>query len=425
MEKLQSSSLTVSDNFCASICTLFSFLSPAQKKLVENYKDIAAFSNAVSSGRLIESLVQQSIGFTKSPQHLDFSEYLKNFAQNAVSTEDIDQWRYVVDGPSHSGKSTILSLIAKEAIQGLASCGQLSNVFIFSINWESATQRLTDVFSLYDYIAAQTIFHLTWQYPRIFTIAQSLFNWLLSIPTSAILPMLPLNIQNLPMFPLTQIEVFGKRIFNALKNTDNPVNLVREIVALPSSLAACFGYSKFLFIYDHLDLCNMDVRVSDTSNLPVCILDAIIAMLSDNLFFFSTKAPQGITDCLKNIEVEIIQVENSIPENIINDQRMISCYKPNIKLNIEMCQGCPQFLHRYRSIIQHIQDIDQLVDDSQKKRGFTSIVTNTKMKLAKMETIELCTDFLNNGSDVITENLIHQMQTSNQFTIAIGKSKLY
>ena len=208
-------------------------------------------------------------------------------AENTVLPSDFENWRFVVDGPSHSGKSTMLGLFSKEAVQSLASCGQLQNMFVFAVNWEAATQRLTDIFSLYDYIAAHTIFHLMWQCPRIFTVAQSLLNWLLSIPTGSIPPTLPLNVVNLPLFPVTQVEVFAKKMFTALKDTDDPEALVRELVSLPSAFAGCFGYSRFLFVYDHLDLCNMDVGVSEDSENPVCILDAIIAMLSDNLFFFS------------------------------------------------------------------------------------------------------------------------------------------
>lgn len=426
MEKLQSSNFTVAETFCSSICSLFSFLTPSQRQFVKNNKEINSLCNTVSSGRLIESLVQQSIGFTTSPNFLCFGEELKLLAQNSVpSFEDIDQWKIVVDGPAHSGKSTILSLIAKEAIQSLSSCNKLSKVFIFAVNWEIATQRLTDIYSLYDYLAAQTVFYLTWQYPKIYPIAQSLLNWLLSIPNSSILPTLPLRVQNLPLFPLTAVEVYGKQVFNALKNTSNPINLVKEIVSLPTLLASCFGFQKFLLIYDHLDLANMDVRVADDSTQPVCIIDAIVSVLSDHLFFFSMKSPQGIIDIMKDIDYGVVHVENSISPNLVNGVRTINCYKPKINLNIDMCQGCPQFVNKYLNIVQYIQEVEKLADESKQKCGFVSAVANTKMKLAKMLTIELCTDFFYNGSNVIDDELLSQMRENSNFTVSLGKNKSY
>lgn len=416
MEKLQSSNYTAAETFCSSICSLFSFLTPSQRQLVQNNKEINKLCNTVSSGRLIESLVQQSIGFTTSPNHLQFGEVLKQLAQNSVPFDDIDQWRIVVDGPAHSGKSTILSLIAKESIQSLSSYNQLSKVFIFAVNWEVATQRLTDVYSLYDYLAAQTIFYLTWEYPKIYPIAQSLLNWFLSIPNSSILPTLPLRVQNLPLFPLTSIEVYGKQLFNALKNVNNPTNLVKEIVSLPTSLASCFGFEKVLLVYDHLDLANMDVRVTDDSNQPVCILDAIVSMLSDHLFFFSMKSPQGILDIMKNIDYGVVHVENSISPNLISDTRNINCYRPSLKLSIDMCQGCPQFINKYINIVKYIES----ADESKKNGGFTSSFAKTKMKLAKMLTVELCTDFFYNGSNVIDDELLNQMH-DDHFTVSLGK----
>ena len=284
---------------------------------------------------------------------------------------------------------------------------------------------MTDVYSLYDYLAVQTIFYLTWQYPKIYPIAQSLLNWLLSIPSSSILPTLSLNVQNLPLFPLTAIEVYGKQLFNALKNVNDPISLVKEIVSLPTLLANCFGFEKFLLVYDHLDLTNMDVRVTDDSNQPVCIIDAIVSTLSDHLFFFSMKSPQGIIEFMKDIDYGVVHVENSISSNLLNGTKGITCYRPKLNLNIEMCQGCPQFINKYLTIVQYLQEVEKLVDESKKKCGFTSSVVYTKMKLAKMLTIELCTDFFYNGSNVIDDELLSQMRENSKFIVTLGKNKSY
>lgn len=423
MEKLQSSSFTVADNFSASICTLFSFLTPQQQQLVNNSKEIRRFVNTVSSGRIIESLVQQSIGFTTSPHDLLFGEQLKQIAQNQVPFDDLDQWRIIVNGPCHSGKSTMLSLIAKEAIQSLTPCNKLSSIFIFSVNWESATQRLTDIYSLYEFLATQTVYHLAWQYPRIFPVFQSLLSWLLSIPSASILPTLSLRVQNMPLFPTNQIEVFGKKLFNSFKNLDHPTNLLNEIVSFPTTFTSCFGYTKFLMIYDHIDLCNMDVRVSEESSESVCIVDSILSTIGNNLFFFSVKAPEGMNELLKDFDYSIIHIEHSISPELTKDVQPINCLNPDFELTIDMCQGCPQFINKYYSIAQYIDDIEKLVDEKQKKRGFKSIVTKTKLSLAKTLAIELITDLYNNGS--INDDLFNEIQGSDEFTISVGKSKIF
>ena len=199
----------------------------------------------------------------------------------------------------------------------------------------------------------------------------------------------------------------------------------KEIVSLPTHLSHCFGFQKFLLIYDHLDLANMDVRVADDSDQLVCIIDAIVSRLSDHLFFFSMKSPEGIIEFMKDIDYRVVHVENTISTNLINEVRTINCYKPKINLNIELCQGCPQFINKYLTIIEYIEEIEKLIDESKNKCGFTSSIVKTKMKIAKILTIELCTDFFYNGSDIISDELLSEMRENVNFTISLSRNKSY
>jgi hypothetical protein len=237
LERHRSSSYSLSDQFCASIACLYSFLSPEQQKTLPKSNDLDSFSAVFSSAKVIESLVHQSIGFSVAPQSLQFADAMRRNSSAIISSADVDDWRFLIDGPAHSGKSTVLSLIASEAVQKLAASGQLARFFIFPVNWELAVQKLTDFTSLYEFLVTQVIYQLTWQCPRLFPVASSLLNWFLSIPSKSSLPSLPFNITGMPLFPIVAVEVVAKQIAACVKRA-SPSELATMVATLPWTLAA-------------------------------------------------------------------------------------------------------------------------------------------------------------------------------------------
>ena len=127
MEKLKSSPYSVSDFFCGSLNCINSLLTLEQKNHIKSHQDIEKFCNSFSTGKIIESLISHSMGLRLSPQHVHQYETLKQISYNIINSNKISRWRFIVDGPQHSGKSTYLSLIAKSAVQFLGSNNLLSN----------------------------------------------------------------------------------------------------------------------------------------------------------------------------------------------------------------------------------------------------------------------------------------------------------
>lgn len=417
MDRLHSSSLSVAESFLASTNCLLSLLNPSQRKCLENCENIEQFCDIISSSHIIESIVNQSIGFSTVHSSLDFAEELRQIAETTIESADIPNMKLFIDGPSHSGKSTLLSLLAVETIRRLTACKQLSHVFIFPINWENATQRIIDMVSLYEYIVAQTIYHLSWQCGRTFPIAQLLLNWFLSIPAAGTLPPIPMTIQGMPLFPLSPIEVLGKNIIRCFKQNDGGA-IAKCVVSFPNALSSCFGFDNFLYIYDHLDSCDLDVKISPENDSTVCVLDALLSHVSQFMFLLSSK-DHFSANKLKKVQYDYLHTENLIPNNCVEKIPVISCLNPQFTLNVNLCHGCPNYLHQFISIVQHLQK----TNDPVKIEGFRSVYSLNNLNIAKMQVIQLCTDLADCNQDEVSLELVEEMKQNPDFDLYLKKPR--
>lgn len=413
-EKIQSSSFTVTDYINGSISCLYSYLTQEQKKQISNFQELTNFTNVVSSGHVIESIVNQSIGLDVDPAQLDFSDQMLEFCNNLLFSVQPSDWRFYIDGASHSGKSTILGLLSLNCIKRLRMCGEINKIFIFPVNWESSVQKFTDIVSLYEFMVCQVIYQLIWQCPRIFPISQYFTNFLLSLSQAATYPGLPLSLQKNPKFPVSLVDVVAKRVFSSFKSRDT--SLLDEIANFPQNLSACFGFSDTLLIYDHIDLADIETDISQGH-----FIDSVLLSLKSHPYMFSVKN-QIIASQMKDINNHYVSIEGLIPDNAITDLPRIGCTTPALRLDAEICHGYPQFLHIYKMVADELHDADSCFNDSQKLRGFSSSATLSKLRFAKNLLVHLCQDLMEINPELINEDLISDLIASNNCHLSLKKS---
>jgi hypothetical protein len=299
-----------------------------------------------------------------------------------------------------------------EAIQKLSASSQLSRVFIFPINWELAVQKLTDFTSLYEFIVTQVICQLSWQCPRLFPVSLSLLNWFLSIPSKSSLPSLPFNITGMPLFPLAPFEVVARQIASSVKRASQS-ELATMVATLPSTLAACFGFDRFLYIYDHLDL--IDRRIDDDGS----VLNAILTHISNQLAFVSSKA--GIeANRFRADRFEPVITERMIapPEKV----RTIQLQSPTLPLTIDSCRGCPPFVARFLRIVDLLETNERQTAESDRRRGCYSVATDTRQKIACVEAIQLCRDLLPFDVNGLDDQVLEEMTSNPRFAIGLKRN---
>ena len=253
-----------------------------------------------------------------------------------------------------------------------------------------------------------------WQCGRTFPISNYLLNFLLSLPQSAVYPGIPLSLQNNPKFPSFGLEVITKKLFTSFKNQDS--SLLNEITSLPTKISSCFGFSNTFYIYDHIDLADLETGISETH-----LIDSIIFSLKDQLFLFSVKS-QVYAEQLKELKNQYISIENLISSKSISNLPRIGCTSPTLRIEANACHGYPQYLHRYKKVAEQLSAADSCINEAQKARGFLSAAALTKLRFAKNDLIHLCRDLIEIEPELFNEDIVDNIVSSTNCRLSLKKS---
>ena len=415
-ERLQCSPLTVNDQFCGAVSCLYNFMPPQAKRKMEDEGNTSfkSFVSTVKRARILENMIDQSIGFTTSVESLKFKEIMCD--QAAAILDSTENLRFVFNGPPHSGTSTVMGLVAREALERIDDA-----TFVFPVNWANAVAKLTDLMSMFEFVITQTINIFGWQCARLFPVIQPLIGFFISMTTASVVPSLPLSVANMPFFPVTSVEVLAKRMFTAMKADEgNSVEFLNSIVSFPVEFSACFGYRQVLFIYDHIDMC--DVKFTDDDNVP-SMLDSILACIGRHKFLVTSRMPQTTSAKMENMDLQFVNMEGFISPQTLEGVPGIQIFSPSVKLNVEMCRGCPVYVHRYCTIVEDIETAENELQERDPKRGFMPISVDFRRRMAKAELVQLLKEFEDARVDGVSKGLHERLQACDKPKIVLKKAK--
>ncbi|EAY11619.1 hypothetical protein TVAG_081910 [Trichomonas vaginalis G3] len=419
-DRIERTNLSVSDHIAGSLMCLHGFLTPSQRKQLPNYPDITNFCQTSTASRISASLISQSIGIQKNEEDIDFYDEIKAKIEKIISQNQFDNWRFYIDGFAHTGKSTIMSFLANEMLHTLVNEKKIENLFFFPINWENSLQRIVDVNSVYIEIVTATMNQLIWQAPRIFPFASSLFSWLLDLPNTGVSPELPSHVKISEQFPTTQIEKIGRNVVSAFKNGPSKINILLEtIMSLPMELSFTFGFKNIIYIFDHLDLCNFPFSMENESeHSEANFLDCIVEILKNHNFIISPKNDGIPIDALGNPPA-FIDTTSFVSESDLSELQIIQIDNPFLEIKPTMCRGCPQLLHKYKSILTELKSYQKFSDPNLNKFGLVPSGLEYQKKLIIQLVSQFCYDLESIGNEEINEDMVFEMQTSENITFAI------
>jgi hypothetical protein len=211
---------------------------------------------------------------------------------------------------------------------------------------------------------------------------------------------------------VTQIEVVARRIMSAHKSS--PADFAAVVVTLPWAIASCFGFDRFLYIYDHVDM--LDRRLGDNGTLLQNLCDHI----SSQLFIASAKTRFPV-DRLAGSDIELVQMEGFIPTQLTDQFRTITTACPAFALPIDACRGCPQFVARFAAIVAVLEANEKQKAEPDRKRAFVAINFAMRQRLAAVQTVELCRDLIEFGVDGVDDQLCTDMSTNPKFNVLLKR----
>jgi hypothetical protein len=177
-------------------------------------------------------------------------------------------------------------------------------------------------------------------------------------------------------------------------------------------LSACFGFDRFLYIYDHLDL--IDRRVDQDGS----ILNAIWDHISSHLAIVSSKASLA-PDRFQGDRFEPVMTERFIvpPEKA----RTIQFQNPTFPLVVDSCRGCPQFVARFMRIVALLEATESQVAEADRRRGTRSVARDAEQRLARAEALELCRDLVTLDVHGLDDHVLQQIAASPRCTLSLKR----
>ena len=136
---------TVQENMRDSLLSLFANMTPEQKSSLSSYEALNKLANNTSYFSLEHSLLSQFIGPSSVIVNTEIAKLVNTWIIDRLKGLKPPDCRFVIVGPSKSGKSTLLNSLVMMFYQKLQISGEASNYLVFPLNWSLYTIFLEDI----------------------------------------------------------------------------------------------------------------------------------------------------------------------------------------------------------------------------------------------------------------------------------------
>lgn len=287
----------------------------------------------------------------------------------------LHRFKIVITGPSQSGKSTYMSIFAKQYLLELIASDQWKHTFILPINFTLALPNFTDLGALYCYMVQLTFSALAIQRPLLIQYAESLTHAFQTVVSGS--PILPKPFLLDEDFRLI-IPAVQQLLDINLQCWQDPTamsSFIFNIFMFPYFVSNIFGFTHFAVIADNLDQADITKSPSppfSDSTESVFMIEVIKLMLNQASYIVSGKNSTHLVDTLSTIDSEnkgyaqIIETISTL-KLIEDDEDDASCNvifegdkEPSIHLSARYMGGCPLYLYKWKEINAKINHIEEL-----------------------------------------------------------------
>lgn len=313
-------------------------------------------------------------------------------------------YRTILVGPSKSGKSTMLKMVAKQVYENLIQLNESREVFMFVFDFRKFKKSLQSIEKFYANFVNELVDQIAIQWPLInvtlpnyvsrgsnmdssSTYAQSMSSTLsttrkkkfnmdtINIIKDFFNQFVDYNQQLEPVsskFPKSEphlsismgLNALGKRIDKSLNVNGKLKGFINEISALPFLLCKVFGFKRIYYVFDHVDEADVEIG-SDHKRLG--FISCIKKMLLLGSFTISCTDEQKIYDICEPVDeddidlktksnfVSIIDSFDDIPKSRYYFELKFESLQKPVIFQIEDCGGCGGYVARWREIQPYVE----------------------------------------------------------------------
>ena len=262
-QAIAASPYTVKENLRDSLLTLYSSLTPVHKAHLPCNEALQKLSNETQQYLIEESLISQFIGPTTVLCDQPLGQATTSWAIDRIKGLHPEDYKFVICGPSQSGKTTLLSILVSLFFQKLQLANESDKYLIFPINWLIHQMYIEDIQKLYNLFVTITLNSLKSILMQFIPIINIFQQWFLNLLQQPIFPNLPPGITKFNGFPIPEVTKIGQNIHKAWNSKNGFQQFLKEIFYLPNNLAKCFGFKTAIYVFDHYDSCCLELNIPE------------------------------------------------------------------------------------------------------------------------------------------------------------------
>jgi hypothetical protein len=440
-QAIAESRLTVKENLRDSMLSLYASLSPANKAQLGSPSALEKLANDTQHFALEDSLLCQFIGPSSVVTQTPLGERTIAFALDQLKGLRPEECRFVVLGPTQSGKSTLLSMLVSLFNQKvrIASDGRY---LIVPFNWFFYQLYLGDTAKLYDIVISNTLDAIRGSNPEVIPFAGILSQWFLSLLRIAALPPLVLPRSKRPDPPwLKAVLEIGRVLYRywnkkdtswsdvsvgkpKVLEDDNFSKFLFELFNFPARMAAAFEFKAAVIVYDHLDAAACFIEPGEhfpASHEPVPLLSVLCEAIRRTPFFIASRDDGlllelfgrfGVDDCRQ------VSTERIIDATV--DKAIVIPQLPGLTVTYDMCRGCPAYCAMYEHVCELVALAQERAAVKSPFARVRSVVDIARNETLRQEFIKLSLLLASADTDgTFDEETMNQLISSPEFTLRV------
>ena len=389
-QAIAASPYTVKENLRDSLLALYASLTPEHKAQLNCNTALQKLMLDTKQYIVEDSLLSQFIGPTSVISNDELGKQTTNWMMDKLKGLKPEECRFVINGPSQSGKSTLLSIAASLFYQKLQLSNETANYLIIPINWLLHQIFLDDIQKIYQLMISTTLTALRGEHMELIPIMGFLQQWFLSLVTIPAFPPLPPSVVHFEPFPKDVVIGIGRRIHDTWNNKQKLGEFLFETMNFPVSMAHAFGFKNPVFVFDHFDSCGYVIEPTDRfaeSEEPVNISELLCRVIDSCPFFVASQDDSEFSALFKIGEYRQLSTERMISEK---GEHEILITNPNITLSMDMCRGCPAYCAMYKNLCDMIKDANERAAVKSQFSRLRSVVDITRNEMVKQELLRVC-----------------------------------
>jgi hypothetical protein len=432
---------TSKENIRTALIVLYATLTPEFKANLPIGPSLQKFTDDAQQFSVEDSMQSQFIGPSTIISQTDLGQKTITAALSILKGLNPEAYRFVITGPSQSGRSTLLSILVWLFYQKLQVASESANYLIVPFNWCLHKIDQDGIPKLFEIVVSHTLNALRAARPEVIPIINILQQWFLSLMTTQTFPilMIPQTRQSDPLW-YKGIVGIGKHIHHywnkkdtvwaagpiqkAKRREDNNFSLfLCEICALPHRIARVFDFKDAVLVYDHLDVASFEfdpVEHFPDSQEPVSLFFVLWNAAKQGPFFISSRNDEQLLRLCRLFSVEdYIQLST---ERLVqaNEERHLMVPQLELKLNIDMCRGCPAYIALYEKVLAMALECQERAAVKSQYSRLRSVVDISRGEILRQELVRMAVLLANaDTGENFDEGTINALIGLADFTVKI------